>query len=120
MPAELFKAGIAARVYEDIDLGDAGLRLWPAAFGSDASRQLFQSLLDSVPWCQPSLRIAGQRRLIPRLQCWMGDENALYAYSGMQLRPVPWSPVVRQIKTTVEVLVRQCFNSVLLNWLPRW
>jgi len=45
----------------------------------------------------------------------MGDDGADYRYSGLQLRPAPWHPAVRELKGKVEAVCGKRFNSVLLN-----
>ena len=101
--------------FEDLDLGDAAIRIWPAAFSEVEANTLFHNLRNGTDWRQETLWIAGQKRAVPRLQCWMGDASSLYGYSGMRLEPVPWSAEVSEIKSKVETLTGQTFNSVLLN-----
>ena len=100
---------------EELRLGDSVLTDFPCAFSPEESQALLEALLQQIPWRQESLWIAGQQRAVPRLQCWMGDAESLYGYSGMRLTPEPWHPAVLQIKLQVEELSKQAFNSVLLN-----
>lgn len=60
--------------------------------------------------------MAGKTVPIPRLQCWMGDPQARYGYSGMRLKPGPWQQPVSAIRARVRQLTGQEFNSVLLNY----
>ncbi len=115
MQAELFYQDADPGRYEDIALEGALLRLWPKAFSPAESTELLKGLLKLIPWRQETLWIAGQERLVPRLQCWMGDHGSLYGYSGMRLEPEPWSDSVLSIRNRVESLISQRFNSVLLN-----
>lgn len=115
MQTGLFDQSIESCHYEDLDLGDATIRLWPAAFKKEDADSLFSSLLQNIDWRQETLWIAGQERQVPRLQCWMGDVSSLYGYSGMRLKPVPWSKDIANIKQKVETLTGISFNSVLLN-----
>jgi len=115
MQSGLFEQDIDPSHFEDLDLGDATIRIWPAAFGEAEADALFHDLFDDTDWRQETLWIAGQERAVPRLQCWMGDAGSLYGYSGMRLEPVPWSTDVSEIKSKVETLTGQSFNSVLLN-----
>ena len=77
---------------------------------------MFQSLLDAIPWRTATLTIAGQKRPLPRLQCWMADQGRSYSYSGLKLSPHPWNPDVLRIKARLEQLCEHSFNSVLLNY----
>lgn len=115
MQAELFYQGTDPGGCEEIELEGALLRLWPRAFSANDSKALLDTLLETIPWRQETLWIAGQERLVPRLQCWMGDHGSLYGYSGMRLEPEPWNNTVLEIRKQVESLVSESFNSVLLN-----
>jgi alkylated DNA repair dioxygenase AlkB len=89
---------------------------FPHAISSTASLDYLALLIDSLPWRHDTIRIAGKSIPIPRLQCWMGEKHASYAYSGIQLDPIPWDPAVGEIKQRVETLSGEQFNSVLLNY----
>ncbi len=115
MQSGLFEQNINSSHFEDLNLGDAAIRIWPAAFSEGEANAFFNDLYNGIDWRQETLWIAGQERAVPRLQCWMGDTGSLYGYSGMRLEPVPWSTEVSEIKSKVEALTSQSFNSVLLN-----
>ena len=98
------------------ELGNATIQEFPFAFNERESNRYLTSLIDKVPWQQDSLRVGGKEVLIPRLQCWMGDQGSDYSYSGIRLQPKPWSEDVLNIKTRIESLAEHKFNSVLLNY----
>ena len=58
----------------------------------------------------------GRRMPQPRLTAWYGDAGASYAYSGVELHPLPWTPVLLDIKARIEKTTGSSFNSVLLNY----
>ena len=97
-------------------LGDSEIQYVANAFTAREADRLFQSLLDAIPWRTATLTIAGQKRPLPRLQCWMADQGRSYSYSGLKLRPHPWNPDVLRIKARLEQLCEHSFNSVLLNY----
>ena len=97
-------------------LGDSEIQYVANAFTAREADRLFQSLLDAIPWRTATLTIAGQKRPLPRLQCWMADQGRSYSYSGLKLSPHPWSPDVLRIKARLEQLCEHSFNSVLLNY----
>lgn len=74
------------------------------------------SLIQDLPWEQSSIRIAGRTIPIPRLQCWMGDPESIYGYSGIRLTPLAWSPLLQEIRLAVEQLAGLKFNAVLINY----
>ena len=98
------------------ELGNATIQEFPFAFNEQESNEYLTSLIDKVPWQQDSLRMGGKEVLIPRLQCWMGDQGSDYSYSGIRMQPKPWSEDVLNIKTRIESLAEHKFNSVLLNY----
>ena len=100
----------------DHDLGDAWIREYPQLFSPECADELLKALLVQIPWRQDSIRIAGKRIPVPRLQCWMGDRGSRYAYSGIHLEPVPWQPPVTEIREKIQALGDADFNSVLLNY----
>jgi len=73
-------------------------------------------LIAEVPWRAEEVTVWGRLVLQPRLTAWYGDAGANYAYSGIQLRPHPWTPLLLDIKTRIEDAVGATFNSVLLNY----
>ncbi len=98
-----------------IDLGDAELIEFRAAFSVTASKRYFESLLADVKWQSASIRIAGRHIPIPRLQCWVADPGLSYAYSGITMTPEKWSKNLLEIRHRVEDLAGQSFNAVLIN-----
>jgi len=70
-------------------------------------------LTDCTPWSQQQITVYGKHYLQPRLSAWYGDLN--YSYSGITMEPLPWTQTLLQIKSRVETLLQQDFNSVLLN-----
>jgi len=112
---ELFSPDPDGSQCEALALNEDSLQIWRDAFDTDCATTLMDQLLADIPWRQEYLWIGGQKRAVPRLQCWMGDRGSHYGYSGMRLRPEPWQDAVQQIRSRVESLCSQQFNSVLLN-----
>ena len=79
-------------------------------------QSLLQRLLAEVPWVAQEIVVWGKPHLQPRLMAWYGDDHARYTYSGVELEPLPWSPLLADIKTRVEQASGARFNSVLVNY----
>ena len=77
---------------------------------------LMSTLIAETPWRAEEVVVWGKRFPQPRLIAWYGDEGSSYAYSGIALKPLPWTPVLLNIKQRVESLAYYQFNSVLLNY----
>lgn len=98
------------------DLVDAEVSHYPG-FLRDAERQsIFDQLRDTTPWEQHVVRLFGRSHPAPRLSAWYGDPDATYTYSGLQLSPQPWTPLLNQLRQRVSTLTSKPFNSALLNY----
>jgi alkylated DNA repair dioxygenase AlkB len=112
MQFELFGAKPS---WEQISAVDAEIRLLHGFLSSTQTRQIFDNLLNAVPWRHDKIRLYGREHMLPRLQQWFGDEGGVYRWSGIEMVPEPWSPVLRAIKLEVETAARTQFNSLLVN-----
>lgn len=77
---------------------------------------LLDRLIAEIHWRRETISMWGKTYLQPRLIAWYGDPGATYTYSGLQLEPLPWTPLLADVKTTVERLTGTAFNSALLNY----
>lgn len=81
---------------------------------ADADAYL-QTFIDGIEWEQHQLAIFGRQLPAPRLSAWYGHPEAYYTYSGLRLKPQPWTDSLSMLKAQVEVFAGTTFNSVLLN-----
>ena len=58
----------------------------------------------------------GKKHPQPRLIAWYGDPGRTYTYSGIEMRPLPWTHLLQHIRLKVESACSERFNSVLLNY----
>jgi alkylated DNA repair dioxygenase AlkB len=72
-------------------------------------------LWKELDWRQQEITLFGRRVLQPRLTAWYGDPGAAYSYSGLQLEPLPWHPLLKTLKHRLESFTGETFNSVLAN-----
>lgn len=84
---------------------------YPAATADEYFRVLYHSLA----WQSEQLLIYGRRLNVPRLMAWYGDAGAHYRYSGVDHEPLPWTTELEALRTDVQTLCLQPFNSVLAN-----
>ena len=97
---------------QQLPVVDADISLW-RRLDFDKHNNLMRRLSDCTPWSQQQITVYGKSYLQPRLSAWYGDLN--YSYSGITMEPLPWTQTLLQIKSRVETLLQQEFNSVLLN-----
>ena len=75
----------------------------------------FNDCLNNIKWHEGYIKIFGKEHKIPRLQAWYADKNINYTYSGKQLIRNDWNSVLSEIKTDIELITSNTFNSVLGN-----
>ena len=100
---------------QHIALPDADIEFFPAFFTQDESDRLFAELMNTVTWNQEHIRWYGKTLPLPRETAWYGDEGKNHKYSGILVQPLPWIPVLLEIKAAIESASGTTFNSVLLN-----
>jgi alkylated DNA repair dioxygenase AlkB len=99
-----------------LTLPDAELDFRPHWLDVTTADQWLQQLAAETPWEQPQLLIHGQHFAVPRLLAWYGDPEASYRYSGLLHQPLPWTPLLAEIRARVEEVAGQPLNGVLLNF----
>lgn len=90
--------------------------LHPHFLEKAVSDKLFLQLKESVVWRSEEIKIFGRWIMQPRLTAWYGDEGKTYRYSGIEMKPLHWTPFLLEIKNKVEKQCGVSFNSVLLNY----
>lgn len=109
--ADLFEsAGV-----ETLPVPEGEVLLWRSSILANAASVLGQ-LIAETPWRTEHVTLWGKTYPQPRLVAWYGDNGKTYSYSGVSLTPLPWSPVLQELKARVEQLSGDAFNSVLLNY----
>ncbi len=74
-----------------------------------------QVLLTSIAWRNDEAVIFGNRIETKRKVAWYGDIPFEYTYSQMTKTALPWTPELLALKTLVEQLTGETYNSCLLN-----
>lgn len=96
-------------------LADAELDYLPGWINPALADSWLHMLVEQTPWQQPELFIHGRYHRTPRLTAWHGDPEARYRYSGKLHEPLPWTPLLSEIRHRLEKEVGQPLNAVLLN-----
>lgn len=87
----------------------------PLFWGRAEADRILDGLRREIPWGLHQIRIFGRWVNEPRQTAWFGDPDAVYTYSGVTMKPVPWTPMLQAIRRRVEAACGTAFNSVLLN-----
>lgn len=75
----------------------------------------FQELKSSVPWRQDEIRVYGKLYPQPRLTALYGNNNRSYTYSGIVMKPLPFSETLLEIRNKISSLTNVEFTSCLIN-----
>ena len=84
-------------------------------YDKEKADKYLKRLIADIKWKQESMKMYGKEIPFPRLTAWYGDNDKPYSFSGITLKPNPWSPGLSKIKTDIEHIAGVRFNSVLLN-----
>lgn len=106
---------VRASSAETLSLPGADLRLWRALWPAEDCACIASALRQSLAWQQQPIVIFGREVLQPRLTAWYGDPDCAYVYSGKRNEPLPWTPLLVDLRLAVETLTGCQFNSVLAN-----
>jgi alkylated DNA repair dioxygenase AlkB len=106
----------ATTMFERISMPDADVSYLARIELPQSDAEVLRRLIAEVPWRQEEVVVWGRRVPQPRLIAWYGDSGRSYAYSGIQLHPLPWTAILLDIKQRIEAKAGATFNSVLLNY----
>lgn len=117
---QLSLLGDTGKTWRTLALPDADVRFMRDFLSRDAAERLFDELLRVTPWKQDTITFYGKTHNVPRLHQWYGDAGLTYRWSGITMRPEPWTAPLQELRQQVEDAVRaffpsQQFNTVLLN-----
>lgn len=85
-------------------------------WGAMSEEEITSIQFNNILWKQDYIQMFGKRIALPRLTSWYGDPGQNYTYSGIRSEPNPWNKGLSYLKSRVEAVAGQTFNSVLLNW----
>ena len=102
--------------FERIPMRDADMFLLRRLELDQADSQVLERLIAEIEWRAEAVIMWGRRLPQPRLTAWYGDLGRRYAYSGIELEPLRWTPMLHDIKARIENAAGARFNSVLLNY----
>lgn len=100
---------------QTIPLKGGALSYYKSWLNDECAQSYLERLLNSTPWEQPEIIVAGNKHPIPRLQAWYGDSNAVMTYSKVEFRPLKWTDDLISLKDQIESETHHTFNSVLVN-----
>jgi len=94
---------------------DGEVLYYPSFFSINESDGLFSALSNEIAWRHEPIVVFGRPVMQPRLTSWYGDPGKDYSYSGITMKPNPWTQALLVIKEKIERVSETTFNSALLN-----
>lgn len=98
-----------------LHLPDAEIMYYPAFFDKKEADEIYEELMNSIPWQQDEITVYGKNHLQPRLTALYGNEGKSYSYSNIKMEPHPWNLLLQKIKLKIESTTGNTFTTVLLN-----
>ena len=99
-----------------MNLSDGQLVYWPSFYASATAAAYFTQLAALLDWQSSQVRLFGRTIQEPRLTCWHSDAQVHYRYSGRQLKPKAWLPLLADIRSALAQVTQAPFNSMLGNY----
>ncbi len=96
-------------------LPDCDIRLFEDFLSEEEASRMFEALLSQTPWQQDDIRIFGKTYAQPRLTALYGNNGQPYAYSGITMHPLPFTPLLERIREALTPYTPVEFTSCLLN-----
>jgi len=105
-----------ANVFERLPMRDAEVFLLKSLHLPRSLSEILSELISTTPWRAEEVTVWGKKHMQPRLIAWYGDIGNSYSYSGISVDPLPWTPLLSELRQAVEEACHEAFNSVLLNY----
>lgn len=93
-----------------------GFAYFPKLISFQKGLDLYEHLISALQWHQPTIQVYGKSHPIPRLQCFVADDDVHYAYSNHQLDNHSWTKPLAAMRSKLQSHYNQSFNALLLNW----
>ncbi len=84
-------------------------------FSTEESHDLFNQLLNEIPWQQDDITVFGKTYKQPRLTALYANNEKPYSYSNITMKPYVFSETLQHIKQKVEAFAETEFTTCLAN-----
>ena len=95
---------------------DGELYYLPSFFDRQQSKEMMDLLHASIHWEKEKFTLFGKTIELKRKVAWYGDPGLCYRYSGNTKIALNWSDELVKIRTQLELVTGERFNSCLLNY----
>lgn len=94
---------------------DPNILYEPDFLSAAEADRLQTTLTDKLRWRQDQIHIYGRSVTIPRLQCFIGEHNLRYTYSGLTLEGEGFPDYLNPLRQRISELCEVKFNALLAN-----
>tara|TARA_B100000508_G_C11430190_1_gene262946 strand:- start:490 stop:1110 length:621 start_codon:yes stop_codon:yes gene_type:complete len=108
---------IQSQSYEAIRLPikDSEIVYYPNFLHLKTATTYYNALLNETHWQKDTITIFGKTYPQPRLTCLHGIKGRTYTYSGIEMKPHPFSQIHLKLLAEIKKVTSTEFTSVLLN-----
>ena len=92
---------------------DDRVRVARGFLAPERAAALFAELLRATPWLAVRYENAGAPVDLPRLTVNYGERS--YDYSGLVFTPLPWTPLLAELRAQVEPPAQASFNALIVQ-----
>ncbi len=101
--------------YENLLPGDGVVHYYGKIFNSADLIGIYDTLFSTITWKHDEAIIFGKHIITKRKVAWYADTNIEYKYSNTTKKAIPWTDYLTRLKTIVEKITHEKYNSCLLN-----
>lgn len=94
---------------------DGTVRYHGKLFSEEEAQHYFRALWEKIDWQHDELVMFGKKIVTKRKVGWYGDRAFQYTYSNSSKVALPWTRDLLQLKSIVEKVSGDTYNSCLLN-----
>ncbi len=94
---------------------DGTVNYYGCVFSIKDANYYFNLLQDTIVWKPDEAIMFGKRILTKRKVAWYAQDAFEYTYSNVTKRALPFTDDLLKIKSTIENLTNETYNSCLLN-----
>ncbi|MBK8520529.1 MAG: alpha-ketoglutarate-dependent dioxygenase AlkB [Chitinophagaceae bacterium] len=84
-------------------------------FSQQEANHYFNNLFTEIEWKNDEAFIMGKLIITKRKAAWYGDTAFEYTYSNRTKTALPWTNELLALKSKIEIITGESFNSCLLN-----
>jgi alkylated DNA repair dioxygenase AlkB len=94
---------------------DGCVNYYGQILNNEMSNHYFNHLISNVEWENDKAVIFGKTIITKRKVAWYGDKEFDYTYSNTTKKALPWTKELIELKSIIEEIANEKFNSCLLN-----